>query len=259
MNTAAVFATLSRAGIEPFPWCPVASELSPKQTHRLLLQLVTTPYADGYLAISDDADTAELVPALTQLGVPGASALARRLVGGALRADEEADHLAAQMERVRTRAEDLYRSARPRYTYVQELHDVDPDDYVYRLLEVSNETLDQTNLRESTPRCVGTLAALEVALHAKLGWRRLLPAPAILALLGSIALVDAVASLWTGRLDYGLIVGAVSLVLLTLAVSQKRRASRTKASRASVRQDSTFLALPDAGPVAELGRGNKAS
>ena len=97
MNTAAVFTVLSRAGIEPFPWCPVRSELSPIQMHRLLLQLVTAPYAIGYLAISDDADLDALAPSLTELGLPGASALVRRMESSALRRGEEANHLAAQM------------------------------------------------------------------------------------------------------------------------------------------------------------------
>ena len=142
---------------------------------------------------------------------------------------------------------------------MQELQDTDPDVYVYQLLEVSNETLDHSNLRESTPRCVRTITTLEVALRAKLGWKQRLPAPSILALLGSVALADASASLWTGRLGYGLIVGTVGLVLLTLAVTQKRRALRRKASRGAARQDFMHLALPDAGPDADVERGNKAS
>lgn len=259
MNTAAVFAALSRAGIEPFPWCPVESELSPKQMHRLLQHLLTPPYANGYLAISESPGLNKLAQSLTELGVPKAQALVRRMVTGALPLDEEFDFLAAHMERVRARAEQLYRVATARSTNVRALRATDLEQHVYQLLELINESLDQSNLRKTTPQCVRTLAALEIGLRGKEDWRDRLPTPAVLTLLGAIALADAVTSLWRGHLSYGLPVGAVSLVLLLLAFCLKRRASKRKAFRAAARQDSMSLALPDTGPAVDLGRGNKAS
>lgn len=259
MNTVAVFAALSRAGIEPLPWCPVKSELSPKQMHRLLLQLVTAPYADGYLANTDGADLAELAPSLTQLGVPDASALVGRMAGGALRPGEEAAHLAAQMERVRTRAEGLYQAELRRSAYVQDPIAAEPDGCAYQVLELINETLDQSNLRRTTPKCVRTLAALEAAHRQKLGWRRHLPRPGVLGWLGAISFADAAAALWKGRLLYGLAVGSVSLALLGLARSEKQRASRGRKLRAAPRDDLVCVSPPPAGQAVEVERGTKAS
>lgn len=259
MNTAAVFAALSRAGIEPLPGCPVKSELSPEQMHRLLLQLVTAPYADGYLAITDGADLAELAPSLTQLGLPGASALVDRMAGGALRPHEEAVHLAAQLERVRTRAEGLYQAELLRSAYVQDPIAAEPDGCAYQVLELINETLDQSNLRQTTPQCERTLAALEAAHRQKLGWRRHLPRPGILGWLGAIAFADAAAALWNGRLIYGLAVGSVSLALLGLARSEKQRVSRGTKLRAAPRDDLACVSPPAAGQAVAVERGNKAS
>jgi len=259
MNTAAVFAALSRAGIEPLPWCPVKGELSPLQMHRLLLQLVTAPYADGYLAITDIADLAELAPSLTQLGLPGASALVGRMAGGALRPGEEAVHLAAQMGRVRTRAEGLYQAELLRSAHVQDPIAAEPEGCAYQVLELINETLDQSNLRQTTPKCVRTLAALEAAHRQKLGWRRHLPRPVVLGSLGAISFADAAAALCKGRLIYGLAVGLVSLALLGLARSEKQRVSRGKKLRAAARDDLMRVLPSAANRAADLERGNKAS
>lgn len=259
MNTAAVFAALSRAGIEPLPRCPVKSKLSPKQMHCLLLQLVTAPYADGYLAITDGADLAELATSLTQLGLPGASALVGRMAGGALRPNEEAVHLAAQLERVRTKAESLYQAELLRSAYVQDPVAAEPDSCAYQVLELINETLDQSNLRQTTPKCMRTLAALEAAHRQKLGWRRHLPRPGVLGWLGAIAFADAAAALWKGRLIYGLAVGSVSLALLGLARNEKQRTVKGEKHRAAPRDDLMCVSPPPAGQAMEVERGNKAS
>ncbi|WP_158893835.1 MULTISPECIES: hypothetical protein [unclassified Pseudomonas] len=259
MNTDAVFAALSRAGIDPFPWCPIESELSPKQMHRRLLRLSTAPYADGYLAISEVADLGELACSLTQLGIPDAEALVQRMARGSLRLDEEMDFLAAHMERVRSKAEGLYRVGHLRYAHVKGHIAGESDSHAYQVLELINETLDKSNLRQTTPKCVRTLAALEVAHRDSLGWKRHLPSPATLALLGAIFLVDAVTSFWTGRLTYGLPVGAVSLVLLGLAAGRRKSAAKDNALRAASRQDLMRTSQPLAGGEARPNRGDKAS
>ena len=259
MNTAAVFAALSRAGIDPLPWCPVKSELSPKQMHRLLQRLLTEPYADGYLAITDGADLAELSTTLTQLGLPGASALVGRMAGSALRPNEEAVHLAAQLERVRTKAESLYQAELLRSAYVQDPVAAEPDSCAYRVLELINETLDQSNLRQTTPKCERTLAALEAAHRQKLSWRRHLPRPGALGWLGAIAFADAAAALWKGRLIYGLAIGSVSLALLGLARSEKQRVSRGTKLRTAAHDDLKRGLPSAANRAADLERGNKAS
>ena len=259
MNTAAVFAALSRAGIEPLPWCPVESELSQKQMHRLLQRLLTEPYADGYLAISEGVDLGALARILTKLGVPGALALVRRMADNALRSDAEAEFLAAHMERIRTRAERLYQAGYLRGARVNDRSAGDDDGRTYQVLELINETLDQSNLRQTTPKCAQTLAALEAAHRQKLGWRRHLPRPGVLAWLGAIAFADAAAALWKGRLFYGLAVGSVSLALLGLAGSERRRTSKGKKHRVAPRDDLMCASALPAGQVVEVERGNKAS
>lgn len=259
MNTAAVFAALSRAGIEPFPWCPVESELSPMQMHRLLQRLLTEPYADGYLAISEGVDLGASTRILTKLEVPGAPALVRRMADKALRSDAEAAFLAARMERVRTRAEQLYQAGHLRYAHVDDRSAGDHDGRTYQVLELINETLDQSNLRQTTPQCVRTLAALEAAHRQKLGWRRYLPRPGVLDLLGAIAFADAAAALWKGRLIYGLAVGSVSLALLGLARSERQRTVKGEKHRAAPRDDLMCVSPPPAGQAIEVERGNKAS
>ncbi|WP_273808325.1 MULTISPECIES: hypothetical protein [unclassified Pseudomonas] len=259
MNTAAVFAALSRAGIESFPWCPVESELSPKQMHRLLQRLLTEPYADGYLAISEGVDYGALARILTKLGIPGAPALVRRMVDHALRLDAEAEFLAAHMERIRTRAERLYQAGYLRNAHVNDRSAGDHDGRTYQVLELINETLDRSNLRQTTPKCVRTLAGLEAAHRQTLGWRRHLPRPGVLGWLGAIAFADAAAALWKGRLIYGLAVGSVSLALLGLAWSEKRRASRGRKPRAAPRDDLMCVSPPAVGQVVQVERGNKAT
>lgn len=259
MNTATVFAALSRAGIEPLPWCPVESELSQKQMHRLLQRLLTEPYADGYVAISEGVDLGALARILTKLGVPGAPALVRRMADNALRSDAEAAFLAAHMERIRTRAERLYQAGYLRCAHVNDRSAGDHDGRTYQVLELINETLDPSNLRQTTPKCVQTLTALEAAHRQKLGWRRHLPRPGVLGWLGAIAFADASTAFWQGRLIYGLAVGSVSLALLGLARSEKQRTLKGEKHRAAPRDELMCMSPLPAGQAIDVERGNKAS
>lgn len=227
--------------------------------HRLLQRLLTEPYADGYLAISEGVDLGASTRILTKLGVPGAPALVRRMADKALRSDAEAAFLAARMERVRTRAEQLYQAGHLRYAHVDDRSAGDHDGRTYQVLELINETLDQSNLRQTTPQCVRTLAALEAAHRQKLGWRRYLPCPGVLDLLGAIAFADAAAALWKGRLIYGLAVGSVSLALLGLARSEKKRVSRGTKLRTAAHDDLKRGLPSAANRAADRERGNKAS